>query len=40
MLDTMYEIPGDESVREIIITPEVIADHASPIVICDEVGKT
>ena len=30
MLDIMYEIPSQENIREVIITPEVITDGAEP----------
>ena len=33
MLDIMYEIPGDDSIKEVIITPEVIFQRAEPIII-------
>jgi len=36
MLDTMYEIPGDESIKEIVITPEVVRHRAEPIIIYKE----
>ncbi len=36
MLRSMYEIPGAEDVKEIIITPEVILQQADPIIIYKE----
>lgn len=33
MLDVMYDIPGNESIKEIIITPEVIIEGKQPVLI-------
>jgi ATP-dependent Clp protease ATP-binding subunit ClpX len=36
MLDAMYETPGDESISELLITPDVIHRRAQPIIIYKE----
>lgn len=33
MLDPMYDIPSNSSIKEIIITPEVIRDSQQPVLV-------
>jgi ATP-dependent Clp protease ATP-binding subunit ClpX len=36
MLDVMFEIPGSNSIKEVVITPEVIKGETSPIIVHEE----
>jgi ATP-dependent Clp protease ATP-binding subunit ClpX len=40
MLDIMYEIPSEDSVKEVIVNEEVILRKESPIVVYEDDAKT
>jgi ATP-dependent Clp protease ATP-binding subunit ClpX len=33
MLDVMFDIPGTETIKEVIITPECVSEQQQPVVV-------
>lgn len=39
LLDTMYEVPGDETVKEVHVEKETVADNAKPVLVHEDKKK-